>query len=51
VHQGRFRLDVRRNFFTKRFIKHWNRMPSEVIESPSMKVCERRVDVVPRGMV
>jgi len=32
LHQGRFRSDVRKNFFTKRFIKHGSRLPKEVIE-------------------
>jgi len=44
LHQGRFKLDFRTNFFTKRVIKHWNRLPRQEIESPPLEVCKRLVE-------
>ena len=45
LRQGRFRLDIRRNFFTQRVVTHWNRFSRGTVDASTLKTLNARVDV------
>ena len=42
----RFPLNIRKHFFTVRVTEHWQRLPREVVESPSLAMLKSHLDVV-----
>jgi len=44
--QRKFHLNTRKNFFTLRMMEHWNRLPREIVESPSLEIFKTRLDEV-----
>ena len=51
LRQERFRLGIRRKFFTQRVVKHWNRLPKEVVDAPSLEAFKTRLDVALGSLV
>ncbi|KFQ30041.1 hypothetical protein N332_00893, partial [Mesitornis unicolor] len=44
LEEGRCRLDIRKKFFTVRVVRHWHRLPTEVVDAPSLEVFKARLD-------
>ncbi|KGL90256.1 hypothetical protein N301_01555, partial [Charadrius vociferus] len=51
LEEGRFRLNIRKKFFTLRVVRHWNRLPREVVEAPSLEVFKARLEVALGNLV
>ena len=51
LRQGRFRLNIRRKFFTQRVVTHWNRLPKEAVDAPTLEAFKARLDVALGSLV
>ena len=50
MRQGRFRLDIRK-IFTQKMVTHWNRLPKEVVDAPSLEAFKAGLDVALGSLV
>ena len=44
-------MDIRRKFFTQRVVTHWNRLPKEAVDAPSLEAFKARLDVALGSLV
>jgi len=51
LEEGRFRVDIRKKFFTVWVVRHWNRLPSKTVDAPSLEACKARLDGALSNMV
>jgi len=51
LRQGKFRLNISRKFSTQSMVKHWNRLPKEVVDAVPLDAFKTRLDVALGSLV
>jgi len=51
MRQGWYWLDIRRKFFPQRGGRHWNGLPREAVDAPSLEAFRARLDVALGSLV
>ncbi|KFV74415.1 hypothetical protein N308_04920, partial [Struthio camelus australis] len=46
LNHRQFHLNLRKNFFSVRVTEHWNRLPREAVESPSLEIFQTHLDAI-----
>ena len=50
-HQGTFKLDIKNDLFSERVVRHWHRLPRDLVESPSLEMFKKHRDVTLKDVV
>ncbi|KFO57411.1 hypothetical protein N302_00914, partial [Corvus brachyrhynchos] len=51
LNEGKFRLDIREKFFTVRVVRHWNRLPREAVDAPTLAGFKARLNMALSDLV
>ncbi|KFQ79622.1 hypothetical protein N335_03533, partial [Phaethon lepturus] len=46
----KFHLKIRKCFFTVRVTEHWQKLPREAVEYPSLQILKSHLDKVPNSL-
>lgn len=44
LEESRFRSNIRKKLIAVRVVRHWNRLPSKVVDAPSLEAVKARLD-------